>query len=232
MLLSPDGGVWKTLKINGKKWLLANTTSEVDDYNRNEPSMFIVFDNKTVMRNTSLFIPKQQRISRPKHIKKKKKKNGLLELRILESDGNNNDEDEYGDISSEELMVREILNNLQLLKEQEKLALLGPENDIDLDRLDDSVKIILVDKVKDTDMMKKIKNLEEGEMILMDDDYGSSNDHKSNVHTRHQKYGNKKRQNDKSKTYNVVVKKKPRRRQRVKIRRGYGNKVQKVYITY
>ena len=232
--MTPDGGVWKTLKINGKKWLLANTTSEVEDYNKNEPSMFIVFDNKTVMRNTSLFIPKQQKISMPKAIKKTQKIfKKLPEQRILESDGEDNgDESDYGDISSEELMVREILNNLQLLKEQEKLALLGPENDIDLDRLDDSVKIVLVDKVKDTDMMRKIKNLEDGEMILMDDDYGSHNDQISNVHARHQKYGKKKRQNNKSKTYNVVVKKKPRRSQRVKLQRGYGNKVQKVYITY
>ena len=232
--MTPDGGVWKTLKINGKKWLLANTTSEVEDYNKNEPSMFIVFDNKTVMRNTSLFIPKQQKILMPKAIKKTQKIfKKLPEQRILESDGEDNgDESDYGDISSEELMVREILNNLQLLKEQEKLALLGPENDIDLDRLDDSVKIVLVDKVKDTDMMRKIKNLEDGEMILMDDDYGSHNDQISNVHARHQKYGKKKRQNNKSKTYNVVVKKKPRRSQRVKLQRGYGNKVQKVYITY
>ena len=233
MLLTPDGGVWKTLKINGKKWLLANTTSEVDEYNRNEPSMFIVFDNKTVMRNTSLFIPKQQKTITPKTIKKAKKINAFPELRILESDGgDDDDESDYGDISSEELMVREILNNLQLLKEQERLALLGPENDIDLDRLDDSVKIILVDKVKDTDMMKKIKSLEDGEMILMGDDYGSSNDHISNVHARHKNYGKIKRQNNKSKTYNVVVKKKPRRSQRVKLQRGHGNKVQKVYITY
>ena len=65
-----------------------------------------------------------------------------------------------------------------------------------------------------------------------DDDYGSSNDHSSNVHARHtNKFGNKKRQN-KPKTYNIVVKKKPRRRQRVKIKRGFGNKVRKVYITY
>ena len=65
----------------------------------------------------------------------------------------------------------------------------------------------------------------------MDDDYGSSNDPLSNVHARHQKFRSKKRET-KSKTYNVVVKKKPRRSQRVKLQRGFGNKVQKVYITY
>ena len=211
------------MKINGKKWLLANTTSKVEKYDRNEPSMFIVFDNKTVMRNTSLFIPKQQ-------ISKSDKTNKILDLSIPESDDESDYDDE--DASSEELMVREILTNLQLLKEQEKLALLGDENGIDLDRLDNSVEIVLVDKVKDKDMMKKIKDLEDGEMILMEDDYGSSNDHSSNVHARHtNKFGNKKRQN-KPKTYNIVVKKKPRRRQRVKIKRGFGNKVRKVYITY
>merc|ERR1719328_147824 len=226
LLLTPDGGVWKTLKINGKKWLLANTTSKVDKYNRIEPSMFIVFDNKTVMRNTSLFIPKQK-LSKSDKIQKKLQK---VDLTLLESDDDSDYED---DASSEELMVREILTNLQLLKEQEKLALLGDENGINFDRLDNSVEIILVDKVKDKDMMKKIKDLEDGEMILMDDDdYGSSNDHSSNVHARHtNKYGNKKRQN-KQKSNNVIVKKKPRRRQRVKLKRGFGNKVRKVYITY
>ena len=220
--MTPDGGVWKKLKINGKNWLLANTTSKVDKFNRQEPSMFIVFDNKTVMRNTSLFIPKQQKSAAESRL--------LPDLGLLDSDNDLEDDDDI-DESSEELMVREILTNLQLLKEQEKLALLGPENDIDLDRLDDSVKIILVDKVKDKEMMKRIKGLEEGKMILMDEDYGQSNDPLSNVHARHQKFGSKKRET-KSKTYNVVVKKKPRRSQRVKLQRGFGNKVQKVYITY
>ena len=189
--------------------------------------MFIVFDNKTVMRNTSLFIPKQK-LSKSDKIQKKLQK---VDLTIPESDDDSDYEDD--DASSEELMVREILTNLQLLKEQEKLALLGDENGINFDRLDNSVEIVLVDKVKDKDMMKKIKDLEDGEMILMDDDdYGSSNDHSSNVHARHtNKYGNKKRQN-KLKSNNVIVKKKPRRRQRVKLKRGFGNKVRKVYITY
>ena len=227
LLLTPDGGVWKTLKINGKKWLLANTTSKVEKYNRIEPSMFIVFDNKTVMRNTSLFIPKQQ-ISKSD----KKQKLKTIDLTIPESDDSDYEDD---DASSEELMVREILTNLQLLKEQEKLALLGAENwelgTDNFDRLDNSVEIILVDKVKDKSMMKKIKDLEDGEMILMDDDYGSGNEHNSNVHARHTRYGNKKSKN-KPKTYNLVVKKKPRRRQKVKLKRGFGNKVKKVYITY
>merc|ERR1712020_203989 len=104
--------------------------------------------------------------------------------------GINDDEVDYDteDLASEELLVREILNNLQLLKEQEKLALLGPEiesfgpDDGILKKLDTSVKIVLVDKIKDKEMMTNIKDLEEGEMILMDDDYGSSNDHSSNVH--------------------------------------------------
>ena len=86
LLLTPDGGVWKTLKINGKKWLLANTTSKVEKYNRNEPSMFIVFDNKTVMRNTSLFIPKQQ-------ISKSDKTNKILDFSIPESDDDSNYDD-------------------------------------------------------------------------------------------------------------------------------------------
>ena len=206
---------------------MANTTSKVDEYNRIEPSMFIVFDNKTVMRNTSLFIPKQQ-ISKSDKTDRKLQK---VDLSIPESDDSDFSDD---DASSEELMVREILTNLQLLKEQEKLALLGNENGIDFDRLDNSVEIVLVDKVKDTDMMKKIKDLEDGEMILMEDDYGSNNEQSSNVHARHtNKYGNKKRSNkNKSKTYNLVVKNKPRRRQKVKLKRGFGNKVRKVYITY
>ena len=232
MLLTPDGGVWKTLKINGKKWLLANTTNKVEKLDRVEPSMFIVFDNKTVARNTSLFIPKQK-LSKPEL------RHGDVRNRISVDVGN--DLDDYDEEeSSEELMVREILNNLQLLKEQEKLALLGPDiesfgpDDGILNKLDHSVKIVLVDKIKDKEMMTNIKDLEEGEMILMDDDYGSSNDHSSNVHARHQQFEPKKRKvNEQAKTYNVVVKRKPRRRQRVKLQRGgYGNKVQKVYITY
>ena len=208
--MTPDGGVWKTLKINGKKWLLANTTSrdKVNKFDKVEPSMFVVFDNKTVMQNTSLFAPHQ----------------------IPESDDEENDYDDE-DLDSEELLVRDILNNLQLLKEQEKLALLGAENDLDLKRIDDSVKVILVDKMKDKDMMQKIEGLEEGEMILMDHAYGSHNNHISNVHARHQNLGTKESQS-KTKSYDVVVRRKPRRRQRVKIKRGYGNKVQKVYITY
>ena len=199
--------------------------------------MFIVFDNKTVMRNTSLFIPKQQ----PSKLDQKKKllnafekKLQKIDLTIPESDDDSDYQDD--DASSEELMVREILTNLQLLKEQEKLALLGADFDRlnNIDRLDNSVEIVLVDKVKDKNMMKKIKDLEDGEMILMDDDddYGSHNEQNSNVHARHTtRYGSKKNQN-KSKTYNVIVKKKPRRRQRVKLKRGFGNKVKKVYITY
>ena len=66
----------------------------------------------------------------------------------------------------------------------------------------------------------------------MEDRKEAQKDRISNVHARHQKYDKKTRHNSKSKTYNVVVKKKPRRTQRVRLQRGYGNKVQKVYITY
>ena len=208
VLIPPHGGVWKTLNINGKKWLLANKTSNVRNYDKDQPSLFFVFDNKTVAENTSLFIPNQ-------------------------IPGINDDEVDYDteDLASEELLVRDILNNLQLLKEQEKLALLGPENDVDLQRIDDSVRVILVDKVKNKGMMQQIAGLEDGEMILMDDDYGSQNALISNVHARHNKFGAKLNQ-PRTKTYNVVVRRKPRRTQRVKLQRGHGNKVQKVYITY
>ena len=208
LLLTPDGGVWKTLKINGKKWLLANTTSKVQKFDKAEPSTFVVFNNETVVRNMSLFTPRQ----------------------IPESPDEESDYDDE-DAATEELIVRDILRNLDLLKEQEKLALLGPENDIGMHRLDDSVKVILVDKIKDKDMMQKIEGLEEGEMVLLDHEYGSHNEKISNVHARHQKLETNNSM-DKTKSYDVVVRRKPRRRQRVKLQRGYGNKVQKVYITY
>ena len=96
----------------------------------------------------------------------------------------------------------------------------------------------MVDKMKDKTMMKKLEDLEDAEMIILDDgewkplDTGSEDvlPVYSVTNSRRKESQMRNRQNTKHKT--TIRKKKRRRRQRVKIRRGYGDKVQSVYIAY
>ena len=193
--------------------------------------MFVVFNNKTVYGDTSVTgNPSSERtitINIPQQVK------------IKDINDNNEKVENEGDLDSEEeLIVSDILSSLRLLKEQEKLALLGPENHIGLQRIDNSVRVIMVDKMKDKTMMKKLEDLEDAEMIILDDgewkplDTGSEDvlPVYSVTNSRRKESKIRNRQNTKHKT--TIRKKKRRRRQRVKIRRGYGDKVQSVYIAY
>lgn len=227
VLLTPDGGMWNTLRINGKKWIIANTTNKVSEQSRKRPTMFVVFNNKTVYGDTSVTgNPSSARtitINIPQQVK------------IKDINDNNNAVENGADLDSEEeLIVSDILSSLRLLKEQEKLALIGPENNIGLQRIDNSVRVIMVDKMKDKPMMKKLEDLEDAEMIILDDGEwsplftGSENDRVINSSRTENK--RRKQKNTKNKTTRRKVKR--RRRQRVKIKRGYGDKVQSVYIAY
>ena len=227
VLLTPDGGVWNTLRINGKKWVIANTTNEVSKQSRKRPTMFVVFNNKTVYGDTSVTgNPSSARtitINIPQQVK------------IKDINHSNDGVENGADLDSEEeLIVSDILSSLRLLKEQEKLALIGPENHIGLQRIDKSVRVIMVDKMKDKPMMKKLEDLEDAEMVILDDGEwkplftGSKKDRVANSSRKENK--SPKQQNTKHKTTRRKVKR--RRRQRVKIKRGYGDKVQSVYIAY
>ena len=179
--------------------MLKNRT-DLPDTKLVKPSMLIVLNNKTI------YMPRQI---------------NNAEFRSDDLIENKNDNINAEEVAAkEELLVRDILTNLELLKEQERLAL---ADELDLQELDSSVKVILVDKKKDKEIMDQIKGLEEAEMILMDDE--------NNDNTRFSPTRKPKRQ--KGSRWHNRKRKRRHRRQRVKLQREEnGDKVQKIYVTY